>query len=133
MGDFITLPVRAGQIVIGIKEGRAMPFEPADIDYTTVNGHRLKDPTYGQNQVPDTIVNSCSECCMEQINGRPNLLGKMHRKTVKDCRHCPVGTAGDHIQARDAAGRRLFWVNPDGSVAPMTQTELMQMETDGTA
>lgn len=119
--------------VIGAKQAAPVPFEPAGIDHSVLSERRVSDPTYGQNQVPNAIVNSCSQCCMETINGKPNLLGRLHRKMVKSCSRCPVGKAGDLIQARDGNGNRLFIQDPDSTFRPLTQTELMLMETDGTA
>lgn len=131
--DPMTKPLAAGPITVGEREGDVIPFEPANVDYTILNKMHTKNPTYGQNQVPDAIVNSCSECCMQYIEGKPNLLGRLHRNIVKSCSQCPVGRAGDHIQARDGEGKKLFWVGPDGARRPMTQTEAMLMEIDGTA
>lgn len=127
-----TGPIRANNITFGLKPAVVLPFEPANINYSVLAEKRKSDPTYGQDQVPDAIVNSCSECCMATINGRQNLLGRMHRGLVKSCSQCPVGAAGDHIQARDGKGRPLFIRGPDGELRPMTQFELVIMEMDGT-
>lgn len=132
--DILTRPLPAGpDRFIGSEEADVRPFEPAGIDWGSANRRRRSDPTYGQAQVPDAVVNSCSECCMETINGRPNLLRLLHRSMVKSCSQCPVGRAGDRLQARDGQGNKLYAKDPDGTVRPLTQTELMLMETDGTA
>ena len=131
--DIATKPLAVGSAVIGVQEADIRAFEPAGVDYTIVNQMQTHDPTYGQNKVPDAVVNSCSECCMEYINGKPNLRGRLHRAMVKSCSQCPVGRAGNHIQARDGEGNKLFVRNPDGTLRPLMQTEAMLMETDGTA
>lgn len=127
-----TGPIQAADHVFGLIEAEIRPFEPAGIDWSVLAEKKIKNPTYGQNQVPGAIVNSCSECCMSEINGKPNLLGILHRKTVKSCSRCPVGTSGDYVQARDGHGRKLYVRNPDGTVRPMTQSELVVRETDET-
>ena len=127
-----TGPIQAAGRVFGLTEAEIRPFEPTDIDWSTLSERKIKNPTYGQNQVPGA-VNSCSECCMAEIDGKPNLLGHLHRKLVGSCSRCPVGASGDYIQARDGRGRKLYIKNPDGTVRPMTQSELVMRETDGTA
>lgn len=121
----------AGSIKIGAHAAEIRPFEPAGIDWTIVNAKRRSDPTYGQNVIPDAVVGSCSQCCMAEINGKPNLLGRLHRKKIKSCSQCPVGHAASLIQARDADGRLLYARNPDGTRRPLTQHELVIMEMDG--
>lgn len=128
-----TGPIRAAGRVFGLTEAKIRPFEPADIDWSALSERKIKNPTYGQNQVPGAVVNSCSECCMAEIDGKPNLLGHLHRKLVGSCSRCPVGASGDYVQARDGRGRKLYIKNPDGTVRPMTQSELVIRETDGTA
>lgn len=128
-----TGPIRAADRVFGLTEAEIRPFEPADIDWSALSERKIKNPTYGQNQVPGAVVNSCSECCMAEIDGKPNLLGHLHRKLVGSCSRCPVGASGDYVQARDGRGRKLYIKNPDGTVRPMTQSELVMHETDGTA
>lgn len=134
MTDYETGPFAIkGYGLLGAKEAEVRPFEPADVDFAAVNEKRLSDPTYGANVVPDALVGSCSQCCMAEINGKPNILGRMHRKIVKSCSQCPVGGAGDFIQARDGDGNLLYVTLPDGTRRPMTQTELLYKEIDGTA
>lgn len=133
MSENGTGPIRAAGHVFGLTEAEIRPFEPADIDWSVLAERKIKNPTYGQNQVPSAIVNSCSECCMAEIDGKPNLLGRLHRKLVGSCSRCPVGASGDYVQARDGQGRKLYIKNPDGTVRPMTQSELVMRETDGTA
>lgn len=128
-----TGPIRAAGRTFGLAEAEAYPFEPADVDWSVLAERKIKNPTYGQNQVPDAIVNSCSECCLAEIDGKPNLLGRLHRKLVGSCSRCPVSTSGDYVQARDGQGRKLYVKNPDRTVRPMTQSELVVRETDGTA
>ena len=131
--DHTTDPIAVGPVTVGDTEASVMPFEPADVDFSAVNKMRTRDPTYGQNQVPDAIVNSCSQCCMAEINGKPNLLGRLHRAMVDGCGHCPVGMSGDHIQARDGDGNLMFHTYADGTRRPITQTEAMYMDIDSTA
>ena len=133
MSEDGTGPIQAAGRVFGLTEAEIGPFEPADIDWSALSEQKIKNPTYGQNQVPSAIVNSCSECCMAEINGKPNLLGRLHRKLVESYSRCPVGASGDYVQARDGQGRKLYIKNPDGTVRPMTQSELVMRETDGTA
>lgn len=77
--DILTRPLPAGpDRFIGGEETDIRPFEPADIDWGSVNRRRHSDPTYGQ-------------------------------------------------------GNKLYDKNPDGTVRPMTQSELVLIETDGTA
>lgn len=128
----VTGPIHVGNVALGLKPAEVLPFEPSGMDYSALADRQKSDPTYGQDRVPDAIVNSCSECCMDTINGKPNLLGRMHRNLVKSCSQCPVGAAGDYIQARDGNGRLLFIRGQDGNLRPMTQSELVVMETDGT-
>lgn len=133
MSENGTGPIRAAGRVFGLTEAKIRPFEPAGIDWSALSEQKIKNPTYGQNQVPSAIVNSCSECCIAEINGKPNLLGRLHRKLVGSCSQCPVGASGDYVQARDGQGKKLYIKNPDGTVRPMTQSELVMRETDGTA
>lgn len=128
-----TGPIRTAGHTFGLAEAEARPFEPADVDWSVLAERKIKNPAYGQNQVPDAVVNSCSECCMAEIDGKPNLLGRLHRKLVGSCSRCPVSASGDYVQARDGRGRKLYVRNPDGTVRPMTQSELVMRETDGTA
>lgn len=129
----LTKPIQVGpSVVLGEAEGTAEPFEPADVDYAAEYRKQTRDPTAGNCQIPGAVVNSCSECCMETINGKPNLLGKMHRRMIKSCSQCPVGSAGDRIQARDGNENLLFQRMPDGSKRPVTRAQLVIMEIDGT-
>lgn len=133
MKDPITRPIHIGSsVVIGESEGLVQSFEPGNIDFSVTNERQFVNPTYGHNEVSDAIVNSCSECCMEQINGKPNLLGRMHRKMVGSCSRCPVSSADDHIQARDGKGNLLWRRLPDGSHRPVTKSEAVILEIDGT-
>lgn len=128
-----TEPIQTAGRVFGLTETEIRPFEPANVDWSVLAERKIKNPAYGQNQVPDAVVNSCSECCMAEIDGKPNLLGRLHRKLVSSCSRCPVGASGDYVQARDGRGRKLYINSPDGTVRPMTQSELVVRETDGTA
>lgn len=43
----------------------------------------------------ECLVNSCSECCMLEIDGKPNIKGALHRAERTrpwglDCQHCPI-------------------------------------------
>ena len=129
-----TSPIRIGpSVVVGRTEAETRPFEPAGVDYAAEYAKHNHDPTAGCHRVPDAVVNSCSECCMESINGKPNILGRMHRKMVNGCSQCPVGQSSEYIQARDGSGNLLWKRMPDGTRRPVTKAEIMIMETDGTA
>lgn len=128
-----TKPLQVGPVTVGEQDADIKPFEPADIDYANLNERQKRDPTYGHAQVPDSIVNSCSECCMESINGQPNLRRLLHRNLVKSCSQCPVSHASDLLPARDSNGNTLFVRQPDGSIRPMTKSEAVKMAHDGTA
>lgn len=129
----MTEPLRVGKITVGDKSAEILPFEPAGIDYAHINERQKRDPTYGHAEVPDAVVNSCSECCMERVNGQPNLKRLLHRNLVGSCSRCPVSKASELLQARDADGNRLFVQNPDGTVRPMTEAEAVRIATDETA
>lgn len=98
MSENGTGPIRAAGHVFGLTEAEIRPFEPADIDWSALSEQKIKNPTYGQNQVPGAIVNSCSECCMTEINGKPNLLGRLHKNSS--------GPAPDAPSARPAITSR---------------------------
>ena len=116
------------------------PFEPAGFDWANINRIQSRDPTKGHGIVPDAMVDSCSECCMLEINGRPNVLGRMWRKYMTnpvtgyvDCSRCPVSASSERLQARDGTGELIFRTLPDGRKIPLSQADVERMETDGTA
>lgn len=131
--------------IIGIDDLRlvgaeVMPFEPAGFDWSLINEVQLRDPTKGHALVPEAMVNSCSECCMPVVNGKPNVLGIMWRKFMThprtghvDCGRCPVSIASTKVQSRDGCGNPMWRMLFDGTKVPLTCDEVMRMETDGTA
>lgn len=105
----ITPHLKVGTITIGTTEANNRPFENNIADFEHINDHLRKNPAYKKHIIPDALVSSCSECCMTEINGKPNILGLLFRKSRKgkDCRNCPVSNASAHLPARDAVGNLI--------------------------
>lgn len=123
-----------------LEPAEAAPFEPAGFDWSDINRIQARDPTQGHAIVPDAMVDSCSECCMAEVNGKPNVLGHMWRKYMTnpatgsvDCSRCPVAASSEKLQARDGNGNPVFRTLPDGRKIPLSQADVERMETDGTA
>ncbi len=128
---FRTPPIRAGELVFGEKEADAAPFEIASFDFSRINEYLAKNPAVREHVVPDALVSSCSECCMETINGRPNVLGMLFRKSRegKGCRLCPVSMASERLPARKADGTYL--TDARGNV--LSRADAVRIAEDGTA
>lgn len=127
----LTPPLRAGSLVFGETEAEVLPFENAGFDFARVNGYLIKNPAVRQHVVPDALVSSCSECCMETINGQPNVIGRMFRKSRegKGCSFCPVGMASEKLPARKADGTYLR----DACGRILSEADAVRMAHDGTA
>lgn len=125
-------------IEIGKKQYEPQPFEDATIDPREVNAKRHSNPSYGYEQHPGCIVNSCSECSMNTINGEPNMMGLLHRMRQTwtdrdgnrhlDCSTCQITKDIKTLGAKDADGNPLY--HKDGS--RVTAFEQMVSDTDGT-
>lgn len=95
-----------------------------------------------QERIPNSYVQSCSECCFEKgPDGGPNVLGQLQRAmmtreiknqfgthTWLDCAHCPVPLYTDGLPAKTGDGRGIYWKGTDRQV---TQGELLKLEEDG--
>lgn len=129
--DPLTPPVRAGDIVFGEIESDVLPFENAAFDFARVNEYLTKNPAVRQHVVPDALVSSCSECCMPEINGQPNVIGMLFRKSRegKGCHLCPVAMASERLPARTGDGSYLT----DKSGRALSEADAVRMAEDGTA
>lgn len=125
-------------IEIGQKQHEPRPFEDATTDFREIRGKRFSNPSYGHEQHPGCIVNSCSECSMNMINGKPNMMGLLHRlrqtqvdrdgNRYLDCSTCQITKDIKILGAKDADGNPLY--HKDGS--RVTAFEQMISMTDGT-
>lgn len=130
--------IEIGRMTIGGKESRPAAFEDATVDMKDLNERLKHNAAYSYEVHPDAVVNSCSQCCMERINGEPNILGMLHRKKYTrvdasghkrlDCGSCPLTRDGKYMLARDGDGNLIKKAN--GTY--VTQDELAKMEMDGT-
>ena len=127
----LTPPVKAGGITFGDAEAVVLPFENAAFDFARVNEYLIRNPAVRQHFVPDAMVSSCSECCMAEINGRPNVIGMLFRKSRegKGCSLCPVAAASERLPARMADGTYL----KDESGRVLSEADAVRMAEDGTA
>lgn len=127
----VTPPIQIGQIVLGSKTGTIEPFEDATADFAHINDYLIKNPAYQQHVIPDALVSSCSQCCMETINGQPNILGRLFRKSRGDlgCHRCPVSMASEKLPARDSAGNYVR--NKHGQI--LSEAAVIRMAEDGMA
>lgn len=93
----------------------------------------------GRELIPDSLVQSCTECCrIQNPDGSPNLLGPLHRKqytrtladgsSFLDCSICPVCLTTYTRLAVDASGRPIYW---KGTNRRVTEAELLRLEEDG--
>lgn len=126
-----TPPIRAGGITIGETEAEVLPFENGSFDFARVNEYLTRNPAVRQHIIPDAMVSSCSECCMESINGQPNVIGRMFRKSRKGkgCHLCPVSMASEKLPARAGDGGYLR----DASGRVLSEADAVRMAEDGTA
>ena len=92
-------------------------------------------------RVPNSYVQSCSECCFERApDGGPNVLGALQKQMMTrvidnvhghfeylDCAHCPVPLHTDKLPAKTGDGRYIYWKNTDRR---LTRGDLMKLELD---
>lgn len=130
MNNYETKPLQVNTVTIGNKETKVQPFENHTLDFAKINEYLVKNPAVRQHVIPDAMVSSCSECCMDAINGQPNLLGRMFRKSRGrlGCHLCPVLLASEHLPARDSNGNYLK--NGDGKT--LSEADVVRMAEDGT-
>lgn len=121
--------IKVANTSFGELQAEILPFENALIDFSNINQYLFTNPAVIAHVIPDSIINSCSECCTETINGKPNMLGRLHRLRYKDCGKCPVNIASERIPARDANGEYIR--NREGRI--MSEAEVTRMLEDGTA
>lgn len=131
MNRAVTPPIRIGSMTIGDKTADIMPFETAGFSFDQINEHLARNPADCGHIVPDAMVSSCSECCMETINGRPNIIGRLFRESRKGqgCRNCPVSLASEKLPARDADGNYIR----DRSGRILSEADVIRMAEDGEA
>lgn len=124
-----TPPICVNELTLGLDEADVLPFEDATFDFANVNEYLLKNPAVRQHVIPDAMVSSCSECCMERINGRHNVLGAMFRKSRKgkSCSGCPVSIASEKLPARRADGSYLR--SRSGQL--LSKADVVRMAEDG--
>ena len=124
-----TPPIQAGDMIFGDAEAEVLPFEDRTFDFAHVNECLYKNPAVRQHVVPDAMVSSCSECCMEEINGKPNILGYLFRKSRegKGCSGCPVSLASEKLPARMADGS--FARGRDGRI--LSEADVIRIAEDG--
>lgn len=129
MANYKTKPVKAGNHVIGDKGSEIKPFENSTFNFTHINEHLAKNPAVRTHVIPDAMVSSCSECCMETINGQPNILGYLFRKSrgKQGCHLCPVSLASESLPARDADGNYIK--NSHGKI--LSEADVVRMAEDG--
>lgn len=125
----VTGPIQAGDMIFGDTEAEILPFEDRTFDFAHVNEYLYKNPAVRQHVVPDALVSSCSECCMEEINGKPNILGYLFRKSRegKGCSGCPVAAASEKLPARKADGTLLR----DAGGRVLSEADAVRMAEDG--
>lgn len=92
--------------------------------------------------VPNSYVQSCTECCREKaLDGGPNINGmlqkSMMRRTIDnvhghmewtDCGRCPVPLYKGRLPAKTGDGRYIYWKGTDER---LTADDLMRLEMDG--
>lgn len=125
----VTGPIRAGGMAFGETEAGVLPFEDATFDFARVNEYLYKNPAVRQHIVPDALVSSCSECCMAEIDGRPNILGMLFRKSRegRGCSGCPVSLASEKLPARMADGG--FARDKTGRI--LSEADVIRIAEDG--
>lgn len=129
MNSHETQPIKTGPVIIGSMESHVMPFEDATADFAHINDYLRKNPAYRTHIIPDSIVSSCSQCCMAEINGQPNILGMLHRKAHPHCKGCTVPAAAEQLPARMSDGRFL----KDHAGRILSKADAVRMAEDGTA
>lgn len=124
-----TPPLLAGGLVFGEKEAEVLPFEDGTFDFARANEYLAENPAVRSHVIPDALVSSCSECCMAEINGRPNILGRLFRESRKGrgCSGCPVAMAAEKLPARMADGTYLR----DGRGRILSEADAVRMAEDG--
>lgn len=105
------------------------------------NFHQVAE-SQSREIIPNSYVQSCSECCFEKgPDGGPNILGMLqkqmctvvidnvhgHREFL-DCSKCPVHLATFRRTAKIADGRTLYWKGTDQA---LTENDLIKLEEDG--
>ena len=121
-----TEPITINNKIIGTKLPEVHPFEDATYDFTKANERLRKNPADSGHIEPNAIVNNCSECCMAEINGRPNIKGMQFRKSRKGkgCWQYPVAMGANHLPARMADGTIIRGM----SAADLTLLEIDESE-----
>lgn len=129
MSNYETNHIRVNNHTIGDKESEVKPFENNMFDFAHINEHLAKNPAVQKHIIPDAMVSSCSECCMETINGQPNLLGYLFRKSrgKQGCHLCPVSLASESLPARNADGNYIK--NSHGKI--LSEADVVCMAEDG--
>lgn len=127
--NYETPPVQAGSITFGEIEAEILPFENKMFEFDRINEHLRGNPAARSHVVPNALISSCSECCMEKINGQPNILGKLFRasRKGKGCSQCPVAIASENLPARRADGRYIR--NRNGRI--LSEADIVRMAEDG--
>lgn len=130
--------IEVGQITVGDKESSPRAFEDATVDMSNLNENLKHNAAFNYEIHPDAVINSCSQCCMEKVNGEPNILGMLHRAKYTrvdgfghkhlDCGSCPITKDNQYMPARDGNGDLI----KDADGRPVSQAELVRMETDNT-
>lgn len=129
MANHETKPIRINDHTIGDKESNGKPFESHAFDFAHINEHLARNPATRRHVVPDAMVSSCSECCMDTINGRQNTLGYLFRKSREPmgCHLCPVAAASELLPARDAEGN--YMLNENNEI--LSEADVIRMAEDG--
>lgn len=129
MSNYETKPIQIDNRTIGNKESDARPFESHAFNFEHVNEYLAKNPAVRKHVVPNAMVSNCSECCMDTINGQPNILGRMFRKSrgKQGCHLCPVALASERLPARDAEGNYL----KDSHGKTLSEADIIRMAEDG--
>lgn len=125
----VTGPIQIDGKTFGAEEAGVLPFENGTFDFARVNEYLARNPAVRQHVVPDALVSSCSECCMAEINGKPNILGYLFRKSRegKGCSGCPVSLASEKLPARMADGS--FARDKAGRI--LSEADVVRIAEDG--
>lgn len=104
------------------------------------NINKTENVSVSEDVVPNSYVQSCTECCFEDRPGKPNVRGKLQQQMMTrvagignnayeylDCMHCPVTLNSMNKKARDRDGRYIYWKGTDKIV---TEDELLMLEMD---
>lgn len=127
--NYETPPIQIGNMIFGELESEVRPFENRAFTFDRINEYLRKNPAVRTHVIPDAIISSCSECCMEQINGQPNILGKLFRtsRKGKGCRFCPVSMASEKLPARRCDGQYIR--DKHGRI--LSEADIVRMAEDG--